>query len=76
MKKCFALQVLGRNIKETRKDKGLSQENLALEAEVDRAYVGRVERGERNVTILSLIKISGALGVSLSQLVEGVENEN
>lgn len=74
MKNCSTLKNLGRNIRTIRKDKGLSQENLALEAEVDRAYLGRVERGERNITILSLTKITEALDVSLSQLFKGVED--
>ena len=46
----------------------MSQEKLALNAEVDRAYMGRVERGDNNVAILTLAKIAKALGVSVAKL--------
>mgnify|MGYP001177500320 CR=1 FL=1 len=42
---------LGRVIRTSRKSAGLSQEALALQAKVDRSYVGRIERGEANITI-------------------------
>lgn len=70
-----ALVKLGENVRECRDKQGISQEELAHRAGLDRTYVGGVERGERNPTILSSLKISGALGVSLSVLVEGVESE-
>jgi transcriptional regulator with XRE-family HTH domain len=68
-----ALATLGENIRRIRESKGISQEYLAFEAGLDRTYVGGAERGERNLTILSSLKISGALGVELSSLVEGVK---
>jgi transcriptional regulator with XRE-family HTH domain len=43
---------------------------LALLADVDRSYVGRVERGDNNVALLTLLKLSGALGVSASVLLQ------
>jgi transcriptional regulator with XRE-family HTH domain len=64
------LIALGRVIRETRLAKGISQENLALLAEVDRSYVGRVERGDNNVAILTLAKIAKALGVSVAKLLQ------
>lgn len=64
-----ALISLGDAIRRIRKTKGISQESLALIAEVDRGYVGRVERGDNNVAILTLIKIADALQVSLADLV-------
>lgn len=70
-----ALVKLGEKVRELRDRKGISQEELAHLAGLDRTYVGGVERGERNPTILSSLKVSGALGVSLSDLVEGVERE-
>jgi DNA-binding XRE family transcriptional regulator len=48
----------------------LTQENLALLAEVDRSYVGRVERGDNNVAILTLAKIAKALGISVAKLMK------
>ena len=47
---------------------GYSQEALALIAGVDRSYVGRVERGDNNIAILTLLKLSQALELSLEQL--------
>lgn len=46
----------------------LSQEALALQAEIDRSYLGGIERGEHNVAVINLLKLSGALGVSLTDL--------
>jgi len=64
------LIALGRVIRETRLSKGISQENLALLAEVDRSYVGRVERGDNNVAILTLAKLAKALGISVAKLMQ------
>ena len=66
---------LGGNLRKYRDSHGISQEELAHRAGLDRTYVGGVERGERNPTILSILKICDALGISLSNLVEGVESE-
>jgi transcriptional regulator with XRE-family HTH domain len=68
-----ALRALGENIRKHRENAGFSQEQLAFEAGLDRTYVGGAERGERNLTILSALKISKALSVELSKLVEGVK---
>lgn len=59
---------LGMTIRRIRISKGISQENLALLAEVDRSYVGRVERGDNNVAILTLTKLTNALDISLAKL--------
>jgi transcriptional regulator with XRE-family HTH domain len=62
------LHDIGRNIRRLRQAKGLSQESLAEHAELHRTYVGGVERGERNVTLLSLERIAVALEVELVAL--------
>ena len=62
------LKKVGRTIRESRKAKDMSQESLALESGLDRSYVGGVERGERNLSILNLKKISDALRLSVSDL--------
>jgi transcriptional regulator with XRE-family HTH domain len=62
------LSILAANIRAYRKLKGLSQEALADACGLHRTYVGSVERGERNVTLSSLEVFSGALGVSVPQL--------
>ena len=59
---------LGAAIRKTRLAKGVSQEELAFLAEVDRSYLGRVERGDNNVAILTLAKIAKALGISVERL--------
>ena len=66
------LTLLGKRIREMRQERGLSQEHLALEAELDRSYVGGVERGERNLTFRSLCQIAHALKVDLSSLTAGL----
>jgi transcriptional regulator with XRE-family HTH domain len=63
-----ALVALGEAIREVRLSKGISQEKLALLAEVDRSYVGRVERGDNNVAVLTLLRLVSALGITLSAL--------
>jgi transcriptional regulator with XRE-family HTH domain len=68
-----ALIALGEAIRSTRKQQGISQEKLALLAEIDRSYVGRVERGDNNVAILTLLKITQALGVSLRDLMKAAK---
>ena len=64
------LIALGKAIRDLRTQKGISQENLALMAEVDRSYVGRVERGDNNVALLTLMKLAKALGISVSKLMQ------
>ncbi|HET6407407.1 MAG TPA: helix-turn-helix transcriptional regulator [Chthoniobacteraceae bacterium] len=55
------LDILGRRIREARRELDMSQERLAHESGLDRSYVGRVERGEHNLTFVSLVKIARAL---------------
>jgi len=62
------LKKVGAQIRKARKEKGLSQEALALTAGLDRSYVGGVERGERNIAIINLNSLAGALGLRLSEL--------
>lgn len=64
------LLALGRAIRRSRQERGVSQEELALLAEVDRSYVGRIERGDNNVAILTLAKLAKALGVTVAKLLE------
>lgn len=62
------LASLGAAIRSARKDAGLSQEVLAADAELDRSYMGGVERGEHNLTLMNLCRISQALQVKPSSL--------
>ena len=65
-----ALVALGRAIREVRTAKGISQEKLAPLAEVDRSYVGRIERGDNNVAVLTFTRLADALGVTVSRLMQ------
>lgn len=62
------LKKLGNHIRNIRLDLNLSQENLAFNCELDRTYIGSVERGERNISILNIEKISKSLGVKIYEL--------
>ena len=62
--------LLGKKIRSVRKKIGLSQEALAVEADLDRAYVGKIERGEKNITVAKLLQISDALEVPMHELIE------
>lgn len=68
-------RVFAQNVKRIRKDLGLSQEALATKAGLHRTYVGAVERGERNITLVSANRIAEALGVNLSELVKDCNDE-
>ncbi|WP_338084913.1 helix-turn-helix transcriptional regulator [Dickeya fangzhongdai] len=59
---------MGQTIRQRREFLGLSQENLASATGIDRSHMGRIERGERNVTLLNLLRIADALEWSLEQL--------
>ena len=63
-----ALIALGEAIRRARKQRGVSQEKLALIAGVDRSYVGRIERGDNNVAILTLLKLAQALEIGVADL--------
>lgn len=62
------LVALGMAIRRIRQANKISQEKLALAAECDRSYMGRVERGDNNVALLTLAKIAAGLGIPISQL--------
>jgi DNA-binding XRE family transcriptional regulator len=62
------LVLLGATIRSTRISLGLSQEALAVDAGLDRSYMGGIERGEHNLTIINLAKICSALDVNISEI--------
>ncbi|WEN14650.1 helix-turn-helix transcriptional regulator [Rhodanobacter sp. AS-Z3] len=66
------LEELGSRIRETRKKLGWTQEELAAKAEIDRSYIGGVERGERNLTFTMLCDIAESLGCDVASLTEGL----
>lgn len=66
------LKTLGSRIRERRKSLGLTQEKLAYTAEIDRSYIGGVERGERNVTFTMLASICIALQCDIATLTKNL----
>ena len=60
--------IFGQRVRELRKKAGFSQEGFAHECELDRTYIGGIERGERNVSLINIEKISNALGIAISEL--------
>lgn len=62
----------GNRVRELRKRKRLSQEAFAALAELDRSYMGAVERGERNPSLWIIARIASALDVTVSELCQGV----
>jgi transcriptional regulator with XRE-family HTH domain len=67
------LKKLGVKVRSLRMAKGLSQEEFAELCGLHRNYIGGIERGERNVAFLNLLKIATALKISLSELFKGIE---
>ncbi len=59
---------VGNKIKELRKQRNLSQEDLALLSGLDRTYINSVENGRRNISIISLEKIANGLGVKIKNI--------
>lgn len=66
-------EALGKRIRELRTSKtNLSQEKFAHKIEMDRTYFASVETGKRNISITNIKKIADGLGVSLSELFDGL----
>jgi transcriptional regulator with XRE-family HTH domain len=63
----------GRVLRDLRKQAGLTQEQLGFEAELERNYISMLERGERQPTLTSLMKLAKPLGIKTSHLVALVE---
>jgi transcriptional regulator with XRE-family HTH domain len=69
-------QTIGWNLRRLRVARGLSQERLAFEADIDRSYVGRVERGGENVTVATLEALAEVLSVNVSELFAEIDPED
>jgi transcriptional regulator with XRE-family HTH domain len=70
------LNVLGMNVRRWREERELTQEALAERAALDPTYISGIERGMRNPSVLSVVRIARALGVTTSQLMEKVDDYN
>jgi transcriptional regulator with XRE-family HTH domain len=65
------LRQFGNRVRELRQKRSWSQEELAHRCQLDRSYIGGVERGERNVSLVNVHKIAKALGVRIRSLFDG-----
>jgi transcriptional regulator with XRE-family HTH domain len=61
---------VGFNIRKFRSKKKWSQEHLALEADLHRAYIGQIERGEKNIGLVNLEKIAKSLDLPVESLIK------
>lgn len=62
--------VVGLNVRRIRKARGLTQEKLAMESEIDLTYLGGIERGRRNPSVAVVGRIAGVLGVHPRELLD------
>jgi transcriptional regulator with XRE-family HTH domain len=62
------LVALGRAVQALRKERGLSQEALATDSGVERAYLSGIERGVQNLTVMTLTRVAATLGVTLAEI--------
>jgi len=65
------LKIFGENVRKIRREKGLSQEELAFKASLHRTYIGMIERAEKNITLINIEKIANALEVNINKLING-----
>lgn len=68
MKKNKTLIAFGNKVRELRKKKGISQEELSFKADLHRTYIGMIERAEKNITLINIEKIARALEVKIADL--------
>ncbi|MEQ8446905.1 MAG: helix-turn-helix transcriptional regulator [Pelagibacterium sp.] len=69
-----ASELVGRNIRRLRVARQISQDDLALSANVERAYVGYLERGMRNPTVATLARLAEALDVHIGELFVAIDH--
>jgi transcriptional regulator with XRE-family HTH domain len=67
--------IFGNRIRQLRRKKGFSQESFADHCGLHRTYMGGIERGEHNLTIQTALTIGRGLGIPLSKLLSGIEEE-
>ncbi|MCB0514720.1 MAG: helix-turn-helix transcriptional regulator [Chitinophagales bacterium] len=58
----------GNKVREIRKERGLSQEELSFKSNLHRTYIGMIERAEKNITLINIEKIANALELNISEL--------
>lgn len=65
-------RLFGNNVRRLRESSGMTQENLAEAAGLDRSYIGGIERGERNPALTAILRLAAALGVAPGRLFDGI----
>jgi len=73
MPKTDILEIFGQRVRALRKEHEWSQEEFAEEVELDRTYIGGIERGERNLALRNIQRIAEAFGMTIAELMDGVE---
>jgi transcriptional regulator with XRE-family HTH domain len=68
----LVLQAFGDQLRKLRLEADLSQEDLGGEAGLHRTYIGSVERGQRNVSLVNIVRLARALGTTPSRLLDGI----
>ena len=68
------LELFGNRVRELRKDKNLSQEQLSFKADLHRTYIGMIERAEKNITLVNIEKIAKALEISINELTKNLDD--
>jgi transcriptional regulator with XRE-family HTH domain len=68
-------EILGSRIRELRLKKGFSQESFADHCGLHRTYMGGIERGERNLTVQTVLTVAKGLGLTMSELFSGIEKQ-
>ena len=71
-KRADILERFGQRVRALRKEQGYTQEGFAAACELDRTYMGGIERGERNLALKNIDAIAQALRISLSELMTGL----
>ena len=66
-------RLFGQVLQETRKSRGLSQEELGFEANYHRTYISQLERGQKNPSLKAIFRLAEALGVKPSEMIRRVE---
>lgn len=69
------MDILGQRIRARRRELGMSQEGLAHIAGLDRSYVGRIERGEHNLTFTALVKLCRAMQCDVAAITAGLPSQ-
>jgi transcriptional regulator with XRE-family HTH domain len=64
------LELFGKKVRQYRNARGMSQEELAEESDLHRNFISKVERGEKNISLMNMAKIANALRIDLSDLLK------